>query len=105
MLARKALLHVHHLSVDLYRRFPFQIANRHSDTQLRRCSQHNERWVHREGGSSILRKLSGARGVGYLKGKSAIQIHGEVVNVKQGFTGNHFWSRGYCISTVVWMSR
>jgi REP-associated tyrosine transposase len=20
--------------------------------------------------------------------------------VKQGFTGKHFWSRGYCISTV-----
>jgi hypothetical protein len=45
MLARKALLHVQHLSVDLYRRFPFQIANRHSDTQLRRYAQHHVRMV------------------------------------------------------------
>jgi REP element-mobilizing transposase RayT len=36
--------------------------------------------------------------VGYLKGKSAIQIHREALNVKQGFTGKHFWSRGYCVS-------
>ena len=54
---------------------------------------------------SIPPKLSVAMAVGYLKGKSAIQIHREVVNVKQSFTGKHFWSRGYCISTVVWMSR
>jgi hypothetical protein len=22
------------------------------------------------------------------------------LNVKQGFTGKHFWSKGYCVSTV-----
>ena len=49
---------------------------------------------------SILPKLSVAMAVGYLKGKSAIQIHREALNVKQGFTGKHFWSRGYCVSTV-----
>ena len=49
---------------------------------------------------SIPPKLSVAIAVGYLKGKSAIQIHREALNVKQGFTGKHFWSRGYCVSTV-----
>ena len=49
---------------------------------------------------SIPPKLSVAMAVGYLKGKSAIQIHREALNVKRGFTGKHFWSRGYCVSTV-----
>jgi putative transposase len=55
-------------------------------------------YVHRV--LSIPPKLSVAMAVGYLKGKSAIQIHCEALNVKQGFTGKHFWSRGYCVSTV-----
>ena len=54
---------------------------------------------------SIPPKLSVAMAVGYLKGKSAIQIHREALNVKQGFTGKHFWSRGYCVSTVGLESR
>jgi len=37
---------------------------------------------------------------GYLKGKSAIQIHRQMLGVKRGFTEKHFWSRGYCVSTV-----
>ncbi len=45
-------------------------------------------------------KVSVALVVGYLKGKSAIQSHREVLGVKKGFTGKHFWSRGYCVSTV-----
>lgn len=45
-------------------------------------------------------KFSVALVVGYLKGKSAIQIHREALGVKMGFTGKHFWSRGYCVSTV-----
>ena len=49
---------------------------------------------------SIPPKFSVAMVLGYLKGKSAIQIHREELNVKQGFTGKHFWSRGYCVSTV-----
>jgi putative transposase len=49
---------------------------------------------------SIPPKYSVAMVVGYLKGKPAIQIHREALNVKQGFTGKHFWSRGYCVSTI-----
>jgi putative transposase len=49
---------------------------------------------------SIPPKLSVAMALGYLKGKSAIQIHREFMHIRQGFTGKHFWSRGYCVSTV-----
>ena len=49
---------------------------------------------------SIPPKYSPAMVVGYLKGKSAIHIHRQLQGVKQGFTGKHFWSRGYCVSTV-----
>ncbi len=49
---------------------------------------------------SVPPKYSIAMVVGYLKGKSAIQIHRKMLGVKKGFTGKHFWSRGYCVSTV-----
>jgi putative transposase len=49
---------------------------------------------------SIPPKYSIAMVVGFLKGKSAIHIHRQLQGVKQGFTGKHFWSRGYCVSTV-----
>ena len=49
---------------------------------------------------SIPPKFSVAMVVGYLKGKSAVQVHRQMLGVKKGFTGKHFWSRGYCVSTV-----
>ena len=45
-------------------------------------------------------KLSVANMVGYVKGKSAIRIHREYLGKERNFTGFHFWSRGYCVSTV-----
>jgi len=44
-------------------------------------------------------KYSVAFFLGFLKGKSAIRIHREVLKVKK-IAGLHFWSRGYCVSTV-----
>jgi len=38
--------------------------------------------------------------MGYVKGKSAIQIHRKFFHRNKNFTGFHFWSRGYCVSTV-----
>lgn len=49
---------------------------------------------------SIPPKYSVAMVVGYLKGKSAIQIHRQLLGMNRGFTGKHFWARGYCVSTV-----
>lgn len=44
-------------------------------------------------------KLSVANTVGRLKGKSTIQINQTYVR-QRNFQGLHFWSRGYCVSTV-----
>jgi len=49
---------------------------------------------------SVPPKFSLAMVIGYLKGKSAIHIHRQLQGVKKGLTGRHFWSRGYCVSTV-----
>jgi putative transposase len=48
---------------------------------------------------SIPPKYSVAFIVGFIKGKSAIRIHRDLL--KEGRTyGLHFWSVGYCVSTV-----
>ena len=49
---------------------------------------------------SIPPKHSVSSVLGYLKGKSAIMIHREMERVKHGFTGKHFWAKGYFASTV-----
>ena len=45
-------------------------------------------------------KFSVSYTVGFLKGKSAIQIHRQFLGKERNFTGFHFWARGYCVSTV-----
>ena len=49
---------------------------------------------------SIPPKYSVSNAIGRLKGKSAIRIHRDYLGRKRNFTGFHFWSRGYCVSTV-----
>ena len=44
-------------------------------------------------------KFSIAFVIGFLKGKSAVRVHREVLKRKR-VTGLHFWARGYCVSTV-----
>ncbi len=48
---------------------------------------------------SVPPKFSIAFAIGFLKGKSAVRIHRQVLRNKR-VTGLHFWSRGYCVSTV-----
>jgi len=38
--------------------------------------------------------------VGYIKGKSAIQIARKYGGRQRNFTGESFWARGYYVSTV-----
>ena len=45
-------------------------------------------------------KYSVANTVGFLKGKSAIRVFRNYLQVKRNFAGRHFWARGYCVSTV-----
>lgn len=48
---------------------------------------------------SIPPKFSVANTVGFLKGKSAVRIHRELLGEKR-MSGLHFWATGYCVSTV-----
>ena len=49
---------------------------------------------------SIPPKYAVSQVVGYLKGKSAIHIARTYMGRKKNFTGQHFWARGYFVSTV-----
>ena len=48
---------------------------------------------------SIPPKFSVATTVGFIKGKSAIRIHRQILGTKR-MTGLSFWATGYCVSTV-----
>ena len=49
---------------------------------------------------SIPPKYSVAQTVGYIKGKSAIHIARTFMERRRNFVGQHFWARGYFVSTV-----
>ena len=48
---------------------------------------------------SIPPKYSVSHTLGFLKGKSAVRIHRELLKSRR-MTGLHFWSTGYWVSTV-----
>jgi len=49
---------------------------------------------------SIPPKYSVSQVVGFIKGKSAIQIARNFQGRKKNFVGQNFWARGYYVSTV-----
>jgi putative transposase len=49
---------------------------------------------------SVPPKYSVAMAIGFLKGKSAVRIHRQVLKTKGTLFGRTFWARGYCVSTV-----
>ena len=49
---------------------------------------------------SIPPKYSVAQIVGFIKGKSAIHIARTFLGRRRNYTGQHFWARGYYVSTV-----
>jgi putative transposase len=49
---------------------------------------------------SIPPKYSVAMNIGYLKSKSAIRTHRQVLRTKGALFGRSFFARGYCVSTV-----
>lgn len=49
---------------------------------------------------SIPPKYSVAQVIGFIKGKAAIHIARTYLGRRQNFTGQHFWARGYYVSTV-----
>jgi len=51
-------------------------------------------------GIEIPPKYAVAAVIGFLKGKSALAIARRVQEQERNFTGEHFWVRGYAVSTV-----
>ena len=49
---------------------------------------------------SIPPKYSVAQVIGYIKGKSTIHVARTFFDHKRNFVGQHFWARGYFVSTV-----
>ena len=49
---------------------------------------------------SIPPKYAVSQVVGFIKGKSAIHIARNFTGHRKNFTGQHFWARGYYVSTV-----
>ncbi len=49
---------------------------------------------------SIPPKYSVSQVIGYMKGKSAIHIARSYLGRRKNFVGQHFWARGYFVSTV-----
>ena len=48
---------------------------------------------------SIPPKYSVSHMIGFLKGKSAVRVHRELLKERR-LTGLHFWAAGYCVSTI-----
>ncbi len=49
---------------------------------------------------SIPPKYAVSQVVGYVKGKSAIHVARMYIERKRNYVGQHFWARGYFVSTV-----
>jgi putative transposase len=49
---------------------------------------------------SIPPKYPVSQVIGYIKGKSAIHIARTFLEKKRNFVGQHFWARGYFVSTI-----
>ena len=77
-------------------------------TVFRRLAEQRESWIeeghlqadHVHMMISIPPKYSVSQVIGYIKGKSAIHIARTFAGRKRNFVGQHFWARGYFVSTV-----
>lgn len=49
---------------------------------------------------SIPPKYAVSQVIGFIKGKSAIHLARVSLEQKRKFVGQHFWARGYLVSTV-----
>ena len=49
---------------------------------------------------SVPPKYSISEFVGFIKGKSAIKIFDMNLTLKKRYWDRHFWSKGYCVSTI-----
>jgi putative transposase len=99
----------HVVFIPKYRRKAlFSELRKHLGTVFRELAQQKECIIH-EGHVaadhvhmliSIPPKYAVAQVVGYIKGKSAIHIARTFMGKRKNFVGQHFWARGYHVSTV-----
>ena len=86
----------------------FGALRRHLGEMLRELAKHKEAQIveghlmpdHIHMCISIPPKYAVSNVVGYIKGKSAIQIARKWGGRSRNFTGENFWARGYFVSTV-----
>jgi len=86
----------------------YQQLRQHLGEVFRQLAQHRESQIleghliadHVHMLISIPPKYAVAQVIGYIKGKSAIHIARTVGGRQRNFTGEHFWARGYFVSTV-----
>ncbi len=99
----------HVVFIPKYRRKAlFGELRKHLGPVFRELAQHRECIIH-EGHVaadhvhmliSIPPKYAVAQVVGYIKGKSAIHVARTFMGKRKNFVGQHFWARGYHVSTV-----
>jgi putative transposase len=49
---------------------------------------------------SIVPKYAVSNLMGYLNGKLATRLFARYERLRRRYWGRHFWSRGYCVSTI-----
>lgn len=90
------------------RRTLYEQLRRHLGEVLRKLAEHKESQI-REGHLmpdhvpmliAIPPKFAVSQVVGYIKGKSAIHLARVYGERRRNFVGQHFWARGYFVSTV-----
>ena len=90
------------------RRTLYSELRQHLGEVFKELARQNESWVeeghlmpdHVHMMLSIPPKYSVSQIVGYIKGKSAIHLARVYGEKKRNFVGQHFWARGYFVSTV-----
>ena len=90
------------------RRALYEQLRRHLGEVFRDLAQHRESRIleghlmpdHVHMLISIPPKYAVSQVIGYLKGKSAIHLARVYGGRKRNFVGQHFWARGYFVSTV-----
>ena len=90
------------------RRTLYEQLRRHLGEVFRKLAEHKERQIleghlmpdHVHMLIAIPPKYAVSQVVGYIKGKSAIHLARVYGERKRNFVGQHFWARGYFVSTV-----
>ena len=90
------------------RRTLYEQLRRHLGEVLRKLAEHKESQIleghlmpdHVPMLIAIPPKFAVSRVVGYIKGKSAIHLARVYGERRRHFVGQHFWARGYFVSTV-----